>query len=284
MPDRVDPIEELIRAYRATGETGYLRRACEDLHAMLQVTPPSWHRNHLHSQLSRALRDLAEATSDRPRLEDAIVEARAAAEATDDPWRYFYLNNLAQALGDRFDRTSELVHLDESEQIYREALKETRAADLYGLATIRSGLAAMLSHRFDRTGDRGDLAAAIDLCRPTAAMGEPRSSHGLASLVGTWFDLDADPEVLGEAIAAAEHAVRTTDEPELRVTALTTLGELRTKAAIAFEQQDELARAAAELAEAVRATPRDNGHYPGGSPTRGTSSSGATASGRCWTR
>lgn len=260
--DPIDPIEELIQAYRATGETAYLERACEDLRAMLRVTPLSWFRNHLHSQLSRALRDLAEATSDRTRLEDAITQARAAAEPPDDPWRFVYLNNLAQALGDRFDRTSEPAHLDESEQVYRAALKETPETDLRGLATIRSGLATMLTHRFDRTGDRGVLTEAIELCRPTAATGEPRSSHVLASLLGTRFDLDADPAVLGEAIAAAEHAVRTTDEPGLRIMALTTLGVLRTKAAVPWGQPDALTRAAAELTEAVRLTPRDSNLYP----------------------
>ncbi|WP_410586460.1 CHAT domain-containing protein [Amycolatopsis sp. lyj-23] len=230
---------------------------------MLAGTAPGLFRNHLHNQLSRALRDLAEATSDRARLEEAIIEARAAVDGdpADDPWRYVYLNNLAQALGDRFDRTSKLNHLAESEQAYREALKVAPEEDLHGLATIRSGLATILTHRYDRTGDRRDLLYAIELCRPTAAMGEPRSLHELASLLSTWFDLDADPAVLREAIAAAERAVQTTDQPGLQVMALTTLGELRTKAAINLEQPDALARAEAELAEAVRRTPRDSTQY-----------------------
>ncbi|WP_290054926.1 CHAT domain-containing protein [Amycolatopsis solani] len=268
MPDNaepVDPIEELIQAHRATGDIEPLLRACEEVRAMISVTPPSVLRNVLHNQLSRALRDLAAATAGTALLEEAIAAARKAVggEPPDDPWRYVYLNNLAQALGDRFDRTSNLEHLDESERAYRKALEEVPEADTHGLATIRSGLATILTHRYDHTGDPGDIATAIDLCRPTAAMGEPRSSHELASLLGAWFDLEADPSVLSEAIAAAEHATRATDEPGLKVMALTTLGELRTKAAIALDQPGALDRAVAELTEAVRLTPSGSVHHLG---------------------
>ncbi len=265
MADAFERSEELIQAYRATGDTRYLDQAYEILRAEVAVTPASVNLNRLHNQQSRVLRDLAESRSDRAALDKAIAKARTAVagEPADDPWRYVYLNNLAQAFGDRFDRTSDPEHLDESEQAYREALKEAPAADVYGLATIRSGLATILTHRFDRTGDPGDLASAIDLCRPTAAMGEPRSAHELALLLGARFDLDADPAVLGEAIAVAELALRVTDEPGLQVMALTTLGRLRTRAATVLEQPGSLARAAAELTEAVRLTSRDNVHYPG---------------------
>ncbi|MGW5741638.1 CHAT domain-containing protein [Amycolatopsis sp. NPDC003861] len=264
MPDSVDPLEELIQAFRATGDIRYLLRACEDARAMIAVTPASWFRNHLHNQLSRALRDLAEATSDRGRLEEAIAAARVAVDGEPgDPWRYVQLNNLAQALGDRFDRTSEPAHLDECVQAYREAQKEVPEADLHGRATIHSGLATMLTRLFDHTGDLGNLASAIDLCRPTAAAGEPRSSQQLAALLGLWFDLDPDPAVLAEAIAAAEHATRATREPGFLVVALTTLGELRTKAAIVSDERDALDRAATDLTEAVRLTPPGSTHYPG---------------------
>lgn len=292
MPDSdppLDPIEDLIQAYRATGRTGYLLRACDDLRALLDVTPRSWFRNHLHSQFSRVLRDLAEATSDRAPLEEAIAQGRAATgdDADDDPWRYVYLNNLAQALGDRFDRTSELAHLDESEQTYREALKAAPEADVHGLATIRSGLATMLTHRFDRTGAPDDLAAAIDLCRPTAAMGEPRSAHELASLLGAWFDLSGDPAVLGEAIAAAGHAVHVTAEPGLRVMASRLSANCtpgRRSPSSGRTHWPRPRRSSPKRFGSPRATTSATRAGSPHSRTPGTSSSGATASERCWKR
>jgi hypothetical protein len=126
-----------------------------------------------------------------------------------------HLDNLAVALGSRYDSTGDPSDLDEAVETGRAAVQAT-AQDHPGLTGRLSNLAAALGSRYDRTGDPSDLDEAVETGRAGVRIlpdGHPDKITSLTNLctnlrtrfdrAGDLADLDGSVEAGRAAVAAA---------------------------------------------------------------------------------
>ncbi|MFI6804671.1 hypothetical protein ACIBO6_06600 [Streptomyces luteogriseus] len=170
------------------------------------------------SMLALTLRARGEHRGSASDLDEAveILTTAVAETGTDDSALVKRLGNLVSVLSSRFDLGHDPGDLDHAVTA-AEGVLERVGLDHPHRAGIVWTLSNALQHRYERTGDEGSLAAAIDHCR--AAPVAPATSAEAASrlsqldiLLRLRFSRHEELTDLDQAITAAEGAVSATPE------------------------------------------------------------------------
>lgn len=204
--------EALLSDYRTTNNTQALVRASAILAEAIESSHAQVEFAQLHNQMSRVLRDAAEHMGSLEYLNMAIKHAATAAQASteDDPDRLAYLNNLAQALGDRYELRADPDDLDNALFCYRQAYAITPPYSS-AQAIVASGLVSILRLRYVKDGELRDLDEAVQLSRQVAqdtAYNEHAILDELANCLMHWVQATGDAGRLAEADDVALAAVR----------------------------------------------------------------------------
>jgi tetratricopeptide (TPR) repeat protein len=159
------------------------------------------------------------------------------------PGRYSPLNNLANALGTRFERKGNLSDLEEAISLHREAVilrPEPHALR----SSLLNNLAIALSTRFEQKGELSDLEESISLHGealvyiPAPHPDRSGSLNNLAAALSTHFEQKGNFSDLEESIALHREAVALF--PEAHPDRSSSLNNLANTLGTRFEQKGEL--------------------------------------------
>ncbi|KIJ90397.1 hypothetical protein K443DRAFT_549293, partial [Laccaria amethystina LaAM-08-1] len=162
--------------------------------------------------LGVAYRRLQEQSQSNRDLDEEITAFRHGLEPGPHPDRSTSLNNLANALQDRFERRGAPNDLDEAMSLHREALL-LRPAPHPDRSTSLNNLANALRTCFERRGASDDLDAAMTLhreallLRPAPHPHRSRPLNNLAATLQTRFEHRGDSNDLDEAISLHREAL-----------------------------------------------------------------------------
>lgn len=250
--------EALLSDYRTNNDTqalvsasAILAEALESSHAQVEFT-------QLHNQMSRVLRDVAEHMGSLEYLNMAIKHAATAVQASagDDPDRLAYLNNLAQALGDRYEFTADQDDLDNALFCYRQAYALTPRHSP-AQAIVASGLVSILRMRYVKDGELSDLEEAVHLGRQVAedtAHHEHSILDELANCLMHWVQATGDTDRLAEADDIALTAVRLAEGTSRYAGCLASFASVRLELARHTRQADLLDNALTAVDHALSLT------------------------------
>jgi len=140
------------------------------------------------------------------------------------------LSNLGALLGSRYERTREIIDLEEAIQVARQAVAST-PEDHSNLASYLNNLGNWLGSRYERTRDMTDLEEAIQIARQAVASTPEDHSdlagplNNLGNWLGSRYEQTGDMTDLEEAIQVARRAIASIPEDHSNLaTCLNSLG------------------------------------------------------------
>ncbi|GIF97005.1 CHAT domain-containing protein [Catellatospora citrea] len=259
----------LLEDFQSTQQLDQLSQAIERLRQAAFGLPAGSARQCLVlSELGRALRRRHELTGAEVDLEEAIPALTAACMTPEEGCRHLYLNNLANAYADRYERTTSLADLDRAEAALRRAL-ELAPHDDPARSVIVSGLTSVLSYRYQRDGDVRHLDEAVAVCRDvvTADLAAPAQQalamYHLAGALHEAYEARSNLDLLHVAEDWARRATDGTSTDPDSAMYLARLGSILTRRAEVERDPERLTEAEIVLAAAVLGTPPEHVRYAG---------------------